>query len=286
MIYKKDASFPYPILSNTSSSYVDNAFTFDVVDLKETNDDYIFELKYEIGSNFIKNLLRLEKVCLNFVIQSKDNIFKRLDNDERKVKISKNRLTLNEKTRVQIQVQTLEKVSMEKNEDLTSFYIQMKEDIIIPKYSLIGYSNLVTYAGSETKPLDIFERKIDDSLEIPFKVELSPSTIVLKFKDERTQLNSIGHNKNLINMYIYEGISRALYQFIQSNNGLEEDFIDLNAISISQEDHLNQKLYDLMINKGIEEISQDNIDVLIQTITNRIVEKFVLSIEEMSYYAD
>lgn len=286
MIYKRDASFPYPVLSNTSSSYIDNQFTFDIASLTETNDNYIFELKYQIGSEFINDLLRTGKACLNLVIQSKDNIFKKLDNNELEVTVPKRRLTLNERTRVQLQVQALEEISMESCDGLSEFYDQIKEEIILSAYSLIGYSNLVTYAGRDTKPLDIFERKIDDSLKIPFKVELSPSTIILKFKDEKTQLNSLGSTKHLMNMYIYEGLSRALHQFILSNNGAEEEFIDLDSISISQEDHLNQKLYDLMKNKGIEEISQDNIDEVIQSITNRVVEKFVMSIEEMANYAD
>ena len=287
MIYKKDASFPYPILSNTSESYIDNKFFFDIEDLTETNDEYIFNYKYEIGSDFINDLLKSGKACLNFVIQSKDNIFMRMEYYERKVTVPKRRLTLSERTRVQLQIQTLEEITMESCEDLSEFYAQMKEEINLEPYSLMGYSNLVTYAGSETKPLDIFERKVDNSLEVPFKVVLSPSTIVLKFKDERTQLTSYGNTKHLMNMYIYEGLSRALHQFIQSNNGEgKEEFIDLNSISISQEDHLNQKLYDLMINKGIEEISPDNIDEVIQSITNRVVEKFVMSIEEMANYAD
>ena len=44
MIYKKDANFPYPILTNTSNSYDNCSFILDI-NLEENTNEYIFEIK-------------------------------------------------------------------------------------------------------------------------------------------------------------------------------------------------------------------------------------------------
>ena len=54
MIYKKDANFPYPILTNTSNAYSKSKFILNI-DFKELGDNYCFEPKYDISSDF-KNL--------------------------------------------------------------------------------------------------------------------------------------------------------------------------------------------------------------------------------------
>ena len=74
MIYKKDANFPYPILTNTSNSYENCNFTLDV-NLEENTNDYIFEIKYDISSEFITRLLERGQAELILVIKSKDNKF-------------------------------------------------------------------------------------------------------------------------------------------------------------------------------------------------------------------
>ena len=43
MIYKKDANFPYPILTNTSNSYDNCSFILDI-NLEENTNEYIFEI--------------------------------------------------------------------------------------------------------------------------------------------------------------------------------------------------------------------------------------------------
>ena len=87
-------------------------------------------------------------------------------------------------------------------------------------------------------------------------------------------------------MYIYEGLSRALYKFIQDNQSSaeNEEFIELNSLS-EQSTALNQKLLDLMLNKGIEEIDLESIDKVISVISDNIIEKFVYSIREVNSHA-
>ena len=77
MIYKKDANFPYPVLTNTSNSYESGGFTLNV-DLKENTDNYRFDIEYEVESDFLKQLLARKQAQLFLIIQSKDNKFFKL----------------------------------------------------------------------------------------------------------------------------------------------------------------------------------------------------------------
>ena len=74
MIYKKDANFPYPLLTNSSNSYDGCNFILDI-GLNENTYDYIIQIDYDIESDFIKKLIEEDKARLVLVVQSKDNKF-------------------------------------------------------------------------------------------------------------------------------------------------------------------------------------------------------------------
>jgi len=93
MIYKKDANFPYPILTNTSSNYVECNFNLDIK-LNENSESYGFELIYEIDSEFIRKLLQNQQAALILVIQSKDNKFYEVKPNQTFIEIPKSRITL------------------------------------------------------------------------------------------------------------------------------------------------------------------------------------------------
>ncbi|MGL5383755.1 MAG: hypothetical protein ACRDCC_09755, partial [Culicoidibacterales bacterium] len=74
MIYKKDANFPYPLLTNNSLGYTDAEFYFDI-ELIENSEAYEFKLETTITSHFINQLLANQQAQLVFIIQAKDNKF-------------------------------------------------------------------------------------------------------------------------------------------------------------------------------------------------------------------
>lgn len=282
MIYKKAASFPYPVLSNTSSNYTESEFNFDVVNLNEDIEFYNFEISFDLTSDFVKQLLSSGKASLVLIIQSQDNYVVEIKEGDKYVSVPKNRLSLTSRTTIQLLIRSTDRVGFSTCNELDDFYEEIKDEIEIEKNNLIGYSNFVIFEGSESKPLDLIERKVDPFLSSAFKVELGPSTIILIFKDENYQLNGLTRNNSTMNMYIYEGLSRALFKFILDNQNDEdsEEFIELNSLS-EQSTPLNQKLLDLMINKGIEEIELESIDRVVSIISNKIVEKFTYSIREV-----
>ena len=139
MIYRKDANFPYPLITDRDDSgYNDLYFTIDV-GLEENSEDYRFEVEREIESSFIEKQLEEGKAELIFIIQAKDNKFFNMDSNDRFVSIPKSRLSLSKRTSIQVIIKSKEDISFEYNDDLNEFYNSFKKDIIVPKNSILGF---------------------------------------------------------------------------------------------------------------------------------------------------
>ncbi len=269
MIYKKDANFPYPILTNTSNAY-NNAKFHLVIGLDEIGNDYCFEPQYDISSEFIKSQIQSENASLILVVQNKDTKFYEMDQDQKFIKIPRERISIKEKTSIQLLIKAKEEISFINNEDLSDFYGNFKESILVPKNSILGLSNIITLNVIK-KPQELFEKKIDPNLKGPFEIELSNETIILKFKNENYQFVDIPNNRDLNNAYIREGLGRAVINFV-INNG-EENVVEIDEID-PPEVELDFKLYNLMKSRNVKEVSLENIDEVVNIIGNNIIEKF------------
>ena len=269
MMYKKDANFPYPILTNTSNAY-NNAKFHLVIGLDEIGNDYCFEPQYDISSEFIKSQIQSENASLILVVQNKDTKFYEMDQDQKFIKIPRERISIKEKTSIQLLIKAKEDISFINNEDLSDFYGNFKESILVPKNSILGLSNIITLNVIK-KPQELFEKKIDPNLKGPFEIELSNETIILKFKNENYQFVDIPNNRDLNNAYIREGLGRAVINFV-INNG-EENVVEIDEID-PPEVELDFKLYNLMKSRNVKEVSLENIDEVVNIIGNNIIEKF------------
>ncbi|CEN77897.1 hypothetical protein [Paraclostridium sordellii] len=275
MIYKKDANFPYPLLTNTSSSYDNCNFILDI-ELKENTQNYRFEINYEIDSVFIDNLLKEKQAQLILIIQSKDNKFFDLDRSQKYVEIPKSRISLSTRTTIQLLIQSKNEILFKNNYDLNSFYETFRDDIVVPKNSILGFSNSVIFEGSQTKPLELFEKKVNPDLKSDISVELGSETIIINYKNENIQFTDSPISSLLNNIYVYMGLQKALYRFIINNsNGGEEVYIDEIEVPT---DGLDFKLYNLMKSKMVEELNVENIDEVICLISDKIIEKYTSAV--------
>ena len=276
MIYKKDANFPYPLLTNTSSSYKGCNFILDVA-LEENSQSYRFEMKYEMDSSFIEELLQAKRAQLVLVIQSKDNKFFNLKLGDQYVEIPKSRISLSKRTVIQLLIQTKEEICFERNYDLSPFYDALKEEIVVPRHSILGFSNCVIFEGSNNKPLELFEKKINPNIKSDIKIELGSETIVIQYKKEDFQFVDSPMSNTLNNHYIYMGLQKALYRFIVTYSE------DQKSVDIEQMDYpsdgLDFKLYSLMKKKMVQELNVENIDEVICLISDRILEKHTNAIK-------
>lgn len=270
MIYKKDANFPYPLLTNTSSSYSNANFILDI-ELEENTQGYRFTIDYDIDSEFITNLLKNEKAHLILVIQSRDNKFYNLEFGEKFKIIPKSRLSLSKRTVVQLLIKSNEEIDFKDNDDLNDFYKEFKNEIVVPKNSILGFSNTVTFEGSSSKPLELFEKSVDPNLKSDLDIELGSETIIIKYKNESLQFIDSPISQTLNNAYVYMGLQKALYRFVM-NNG-EDGEVDLDEIDVP-ENSLDLKLYNLMKKKMVTDVNLENIDSVIYLISDKILEKF------------
>jgi len=274
MIYRKEANFPYPVLSNTSDSYELNNFTLDV-DVSDDVDHYYFNLNYEIESEFIQRLLKSGKAQLILIIQTKDNKFYRLKLGQTDVAIRKSRISLKNRTSIQLHIQALEDINFVHNEDLNNFYLQFKDQMDVEEYSLLGYSNVVVFEGSIKEPFKLFERKLDENLNSDIKLDLGQEKIVIHYKNPEYQFNDLPKSNALNNAYIYAGLSKALQAFIANNS--DDGDVDLEELE-EPRGSLDLKLYNLMKAKQVTELNTDNIDEVIYIISDRIIERYTSAV--------
>ena len=273
MIYKKDANFPYPIITEMALAYADSTFKISV-GFEEDGDVYRFRINREMTSHFVNDLLACGQAEYLLVIQSKDTKFYRLRHEQMNVEILKRNISLANRTAIQLHIVTKEVISFAKNEELTGLYDSMKNQIEVGKYSMIGYSNIVTFEGSMKNPTQLFEKRFNTELKTAIKYEMGIESIIIHFREEESQLQSVG--SAFMNPYLYTGLRAALERFVRSHADEDEEFVEIQELE-DPTDLLDYKLYNLMKHKSVVELNIDNIDEVIERISNGIIDKYVLA---------
>ncbi|MGE7948159.1 hypothetical protein [Lysinibacillus sp. NPDC093688] len=284
MIYKKDANFPYPILSSNTLAYEESDFTIKV-SFEEDGDLYRFKIASQLTSEFVEALLKNGEAQYLLVIQSKDTKFFPLDAHDLQVEIAKNRMSLSNRTSIQLHIVAKSDIRFENNHELNSFYDQLKHSIVVPKFSMIGYSNIVTFEGGMKNPLDLFEKRLNPNLSSAIKFELGSECIIIHFRDEDIQFQSMTRVNAFMNPYFYTGMRIALERFISNYADEDDDVVELSQMT-QPEDLLDFKLYNLMTSKAVEELHVDNIDEVIGRISHQIIEKYVKAVKELVAHED
>lgn len=284
MIYKKDANFPYPILSSTTLAYEESDFTIKV-SFEEDGDLYRFKITPQLTSAFVEELLNSGDAQYLLVIQSKDTKFFPLDPQSLQVEIAKNRMSLSNRTSIQIHIVAKSEIRFDNNDELNSFYDELKRSIVVPKFSMIGFSNIVTFEGGMKNPLDLFEKRLNPNLSSAIKFELGTECIIIHFRDEEIQFQSMSKASAFMNPYLYTGLRMALERFISNYADEDDDVVELSQMT-QPEDLLDFKLYNLMTSKAVEELHVDNIDEVIGRISHQIIEKYVKAVKELAVHED
>jgi hypothetical protein len=286
MIYNKDANFPYPILNNESKSYKNSFFKLDV-DLKEYHENYIFVLEYNISSFFIIDLLKDSKANLYLVIVSQDSKFIRLDPQKIKetkfsneVSIPKNRIYLDQILKVQLIIKANQDIYFNSNNNLSNFYKKYKNDIKVQKNNLIAYSETLTLSSFGKGSFDLFEKRCDSNLKSEIKIDIENEFIIINFKKESYQLRNLVGNEVLNYPYIYMGLQKALIKFL--NDKGKDEVVDIDNIDELNLSPLENKLFLLMKIKKVSELTFDNIDEVIYSISDKMIEKYTKELERLS----
>lgn len=276
MIYKKEANFPYPVLTPGTNSYTHCHFDLSI-GLKDDAESYRFCVEYELECDFLKKLLNEKKAEIIFVVQSKDNKFYKLEKDY--VDIKKSRISLSKRTSIQLLIKAVENISFRDNNELSEFYSDFKDEINVDKNSVLAFSNVCILDGRLKDPLKIFEKRHDPDLKSDIKFHMGPETIIISFKRAEYQFPGIRNKEKLNNAYVYMGLQRALYRFLQTYG--EDESVYMDELT-PPENGLDLKLYNLMKSKTVDELNSDNIDEVIYKITDKMIEKYYTAIKELS----
>ncbi len=269
MIYTKEASFPFPLLSNNSFDYINNIFNLDI-NLFQDNERYICHFIYKIESDFIKKLIKEKKIELIGLVKSQDNRFSKLDEEDR-IYIPRDKISLKKNTKIQLTLKSVEKISFEDCNELIPFFAEEKNNLEIPKNSLIGFSNVVIFEGSITKPIDIFEKRVDGSINSEIQIEISHETINLIFKKEKYQFLNEPESKKLNYMYIYMGLQKVLMEMILESKN-EELVLEIDIdTEINVKKPIYGKIVKLLKNAHVKEVNFENIDEVISKISPNLM---------------
>lgn len=282
MIYRKEANFPYPVLSQFSLDYPEGAFHLDI-DISELGSkSYRFAISYELKSPFLQNLLKKDKAELYIVFESKDVYFEKLDPfKDLNVDISKERISLDQKTNIQIFVVAKTRFSMRNNNELDPYYDNMKKDLYLSKGNVLAFSNVVKFNGDLKKPYQLFSMKVDKTIESEIKIELAQEFIQINFKKEEYKFPKFKNKEKLRYSYAYMGLQKALMKFLYDEGEQKEDpEIDIEEID-EPFNGLYFKLYTLMQEKNVTMLNTENVDEVIHAVSDNIIDKYCSAIEEL-----
>ena len=274
MIYTKKANFPYPVLMNFTDDYFEPEFELDVL-MRDNTDQYTIDITWKISSSFINGLLNSGKADLILIIKSKDNQFYKLGHTRKpQIQIQKKKLCINTRTVMQLMIQVNEDISFAQNQDLNSFYDDVKEEIFVVAGNVLGFSNTVIFDGSQNKPFELFERKIDKDIKSDIEIRLGTETILIVYKNEDYQFVGIQRSKEFNYPYIYTGLQKALISFlIHANPENPEEGIQVDEME-PPENPLESKLYSLMQAKNITELTMENLDEVIYQISDNLIMRY------------
>ena len=279
MIYTKKANFPYPVLMNFTNEYKDALFELDV-DLRDKSEEFFFDITWKISSKFIKKKLEDGSASIVLIIKSKDNQFHILDyNKNPSLVIPKRKLSINNRVVLQLLIKCNSLINFSMNTDLDDFYQDIRNNIQIYPGMVLGFSNTVIFDGSQKKPYDLFEKKIDTSIKSDVEIRLGEETIIIVCKNEKFQFSDIPNSPQLNYPYLYMGLQKALMMFlIHANSEYPEDGVRLCEME-PPENALESKLYTLMISKNVSELTLSNIDEVINNISQHLIERYVESVK-------
>lgn len=284
MIYTKQANFSYPILRNGADDYSNAIFNLDV-ELGENQSDYILDIKIEISSVFLENLIKIGKAEMVLIIKSRDNQFYSLPSvGKRQITIPKTEISFSKKTAMQVMIKSNGIIDFKHNEELNEFYQEFKDELKVGPGVSLGFSSVIVFDGSQRKPFELFEKKLDPTINSDIEIQLGDEVITIIYKTKDMMFTDIPQNRNLTNPYIYIGLQKALMSFIinlkKDTESIEEgiDIEDITEIDCTT--NLDIKLLTLLKEKQVRQLDFECLDQVIHLISDRILKKYVERVED------
>lgn len=285
MTYNKDVTFPYPILSPFTDDYDDKDFYFDIK-INDLGDNIGLEIDYTLQSEFISNLIKLDKAKIILLINAKDSRFYSIPNNHHEITIPKSRLMLSTRSEFQLAVVSNQIINMEHNDDLNIEFNEHKRNIYIKEKSILALSKLVKFDGEISKPFELFKTQVKEDQKSYLNIILDDEYITLSFRDKKYKYVNFNESKSLNYHYVYMGLQKALLVYVLeavkngSHNIVYVDKIEEPDMPVLR------KLHNFLIAKSVKDVSIESIDEAIEKISDRVLEKHYSSIVRLRPYED
>ena len=282
MIYLKNATFPYPIFAPFSNDYTKGIFDFNVEDVFDDQEEYKFEISYNLENPFFEKLIKMNLAKMYFIIENISYFYFEVTNNT--FSIAKKRVALNKRTRFQLVIVTEKAISFKNNNYLHPSFKEDNLEILIKPHQTIALSNVITYDGELKKPYDLFRFKLDEKLKQEIKIEISNEIITIVYSDSKYKYDGFARSKHLNNHYVYLGLTHAFMRMINLYGGENQEIIISDQESFNEE--LNKKLLTLLKIYKVPSLSIENIDEVIHSISDKIMHKHYQAIKELSKNED
>ncbi len=267
MIFKKDVSFPYPILAPFNEDYPESHFDLDVnFELIEEDTLFRFQISPNLNSKFLNELLQQKRAKYKLIILSNDSKIFDYDEDQGFVDIPRNRISLKKKTQIQMAVVATEEINFKDNEDLDDYYGSLKNNVNVQKDHLLALSEVVNFNGELTKPFVLFKYEIKPDLESEIEFSMVGEFINIHLREKEFKYLNAPQNYH----YVYMGLQKALAQLI-FDNAAGENFLRID--SFTGLTPLQEKLRIYLEAKNIDEISLESLERAIDKMTDKIMSK-------------
>ena len=210
------------------------------------------------------------------------NSRKHVFNTNNNILIHKDKISLVDKSQFQLFIVSNDIISFENNNDLDFFYNSYKKNIILPRYTLLGYSNVIRFDGFDTDPEQLFEKRLDNTQKSSIQYVLSSEKIVISSKYKEMLFNDLG-DENLNNVYYYAGLQKALLRFINTYSKEDTEEVYIQEMEVP-DDKLDVKLHHLMKINGVNLLNFDNIDYVITLITHNMLKDYSKAVRDVCTY--
>jgi hypothetical protein len=272
MIFKKDVSFPYPILAPFNEDYPECEFDLDVnFELIENDTLFRFQVSPTLNSEFLNGLIKNKKAKYKLIISSHDSKIFDFDESIGSVDIPRNRISLKRKTQIQMALVATEEINFKDNNDLDNYYQSLKNNVNIQKDHLLALSEVINFNGELTKPFVLFKYEINPELESEIEFSMVGEFINIHLREKEFKYLNAHQNYH----YVYMGLQKALAQLIFDNAGGESS---LRIDSFTGSSPLQEKLRIYLEAKNIDEISLESLERAIDKMTDKIMFKHNKSI--------
>lgn len=282
MIYKKEASFSYPILHNNSFEYDSHSFNLQLNNLVLDHDVYQLFFDFELTSEFLTQLIKNHQAELILVLQNKDNYFQSINLHQNMIEIPKTSIDFSGHMSAQLFLRAISLISFENNKDLIFSYEDYLPYISVRPGQLLAYSTIDETEAKIQKNIYLFRYNYVADLNSEIEIYPDDDYININIRKDIVNIFPQGKKESLWIPFMYQGLQASLIKLIEEVGDTEDILVIDGQHHFDGDQTLNRKLYDLLISHQIEEISKECLDEVVYKIAPNLIQTYYKELRRLN----